>query len=70
MDDSTLASQFADRIASCESKEKLAEVRAEIQAYFDKNPTFKKEWYKWLAGERDSRIMVLEQEDKDAESMA
>jgi len=62
-----LATELAVKISQCKTVEELFVVRKEIQAHFDKDPTFKKEWKDWLVDIRDGHLWFLSLPDKPFE---
>lgn len=54
-----LATSLAVTIMACKTKEELSVARGKVQAAFDKDPLFKKEWKEWLIDIRDSKAWEL-----------
>ena len=54
-----LATALAVKIMACKTQEELSITRGEVQAAFDKDPVWKKEWKEWLIDIRDSKAWEL-----------
>jgi len=54
-----LATALAAKIMACKTQEELSMARGEVQAAFDKDPVWKKEWKEWLIDIRDSKAWEL-----------
>ena len=54
-----LASALAAKIMACKTQEELSIARGEVQAAFDKDPAFKKEWKEWLTDIKTTKLWEL-----------
>ena len=62
-----LATDLAVMIMACRTKEELSVARGKVQAAFDKDPAWKKDWKEWLIDIRDSKTWELGLPDKPFE---
>lgn len=54
-----LASALAAKIMACKTQEELSIARGEVQAAFDKDPAWKKEWKGWLTDIKTTKLWEL-----------